>query len=471
MKKMETHESTEKVAQTEAPIFDEKNNFDEVESTSSEIDKDLQKNETKNNELSCKVLNQDESDSEEKIVGVSEEIANEKLKEALENQTPKKRKKTTIISLCLLLVNIVFMVFIIKGLIGSVGDTDFASIVKSQGKKLWWLVGGLIIYALYILSQVLMYYALIKDITGKKRKKLSYDVAVIGKYYDNVTPLAVGGQPMQIVKLAENGISAGVATSIPIIKLMINSAVNIVLVLLFFIFGLPNIPLSTPFNDLLLIILEVLGVIGLVLNLLMVVFMFLVSTGNFVSRSLVSSVVRLGYKLKIVKNYRVTLKKTLNQVAEYKTSVTFLWKHKKLFFKMIGLAIMECLTYAVMPYFVVMAFAPSIEFSPLLFLFICITKYYICSMASSFIPLPGGTGLMEISFIFLFGVIVKEHIVWALLFYRFISYYLILLHGFIHELISIFGAIYKSRKQAKNSSTTLEVVEEKNVDENLNKLN
>ena len=67
-------------------------------------------------------------------------------------------------------------------------------------------------------------------------------------------------------------------------------------------------------------------------------------------------------------------------------------------------------------------------------------------MASSYIPLPGGTGLIEISFIFLFGIVVRENIVWALLAWRFLSYYLIVLHGFVHELSGIVKKLIKNRK-------------------------
>lgn len=384
-------------------------------------------------------------------IGLSEEHVQEKLKEALDSQSPKKRKKNTIVSLCLLALNIVFMVFIIRSLIANVGDISITAMIESQGKKLWWIAGGVMIYLVYMLAQTLMYLVLIKDLTGKRKIKLAYDVAVVGKYYDNITPFAVGGQPMQIVRLATNGISAGVSTSIPIIKLMINSAVNMVVALLFFIFGLPRIPLTSPFNDLLLIILEILGVIGLIITVFVVFFMFLISTGNFVTRTLVSGFVRIGYKLRIVKNYRQTVKKVMGQVAEYKTSMHYLRKRKLVLLKMILLSLMECLSYAIMPYFVVMAFAGPIDMSPLLFIVICITKYYICSMASSFIPLPGGTGLMEISFIFLFGIVVNENIVWALLIWRFISYYLIIIHGFGHELIKIGKNIYKNRQKKETA--------------------
>ena len=380
-------------------------------------------------------------------LGLDKDYVDEKLKEAMETQAPKTKKKNNIISVCLLAINIVFMTFIIKGLIANVGDANISNIIEMQGAKLWWLVGGVGIYVLYMLSQMLMYLVLIKDLTGKTRVKLAYDVAVTGKYYDNVTPVAVGGQPMQIVRLSQNGVSPGVSTSIPIIKLLVNSIVNMVLAVLFFAFGLPHLPHTSALNDMLLLILEVLGVIGLVVTVFATLFMVLISSGSLVTRSTISFFIRLGYKLKIVKNYRLTLKKVVNQVSEYKTSMSYLWKKKKLLFKMIGLAVVECLTYAVMPYFVVQAFMTEVStVAPMMFLFVCLVKYYICAMSSSYIPLPGGTGLIEIAFIFLFGMVVNDNIVWALLAWRFLSYYLILIHGFIHELSKIIKGFCNARK-------------------------
>lgn len=377
---------------------------------------------------------------------VSEEYTEQKYQKVMEYQSPKKKRKSTIINLCLLLINLIFLVTIVKSLMRNVGEKNFLDVLQEQGTKCWWLVGGFLIYALFMLVQTLMYYVLIKDITGKKRMKLAYDVAVVGKYYDNATPFAAGGQPMQIVRLVQNGVSVGTSTSIPIIKLIINSSVSVILTILFFIFGVPKIPMSTPLNDMLLMILIILAVIGLVITIIVVVFTFLMGTGGLVTRSFISGILRIGYKLKLVKNYRETFQKVLNQVAEYKVSFRYIWKSKKTLLKMIVLSLFECLTYAIMPYFVVQAFIGPTEIEPMLMLVICISQYYICAMASSFIPLPGGSGMMEISFIFLFGVIVGENIVLALLAWRILSYYLILAHGFVHELTHIIKNFIKNRK-------------------------
>ncbi len=380
-------------------------------------------------------------------LGVSEDYAEEKVKQVLESQTPKKKRKSTIISLCLLLVNLIFMIYIIKGLISNVGDNNILDVLKNQGSKLWWLAGGLGVYVIYILVQVLMYYILVRDIAGKKRFGLAYDVAIVGKYYDNVTPFAVGGQPMQILRLSKSGISAGISTSIPIIKMMFNSAVNMIIALLFFIFGVPKIPFSSPLNDLLLILLIIVGVIGLIITIIVVVFMFLIASGSLITRSFISNILRIGYKLKLVKNYRQSFQKMLNQVAEYKVSFNFMWKNKKTLLKILVLCVFECLSYAIMPYVIVQAFATNITMSAGLFLVVCISQYYICFMASTVIPLPGGTGIMEIAFIFLFGIVVGDNIVWALLAWRILSYYMIIVHGFINELVHIGINFSKNRKK------------------------
>ena len=205
---------------------------------------------------------------------VSEEYTEQKYQKVMEYQSPKKRRKNTIINLCLLLINLIFLVTIVKSLINNVGEKSILEVIQSQGAKMWWLVGGMLIYVIFMLVQTLMYYVLIKDITGKKRMKLAYDIAVVGKYYDNVTPFAAGGQPMQIVRLVQNGVSIGTSTSIPIIKLIINSSISVILTVLFFIFGVPKIPMSTPLNDMLLMILIILGVIGLVITIIVVVFKY-----------------------------------------------------------------------------------------------------------------------------------------------------------------------------------------------------
>ena len=385
---------------------------------------------------------------------VSKELAEERLNVAMSMQKPQKKKKSIIVSLVLLIINVAFMIFIINGLVSNIGEQNFFEYIKTQGARLWWLVGGLGCYIIYIFSQCIMFHALIKSTTGKSDWRLSYNLGLTGKYYDNVTPFAVGGQPMQIIELSKTGISPGVSTSIPLIKMIINGIISTLLALLFFIFGLSKITPINSFFALLFVVFQILGIVGLVITLLTNVFMLFLSTGTLFTRSLIAWIVKLGYKLKIVKNYRASLKKWLDQAKEYKNSMQFLLKNKKLFIKMILYSCLESLSYALISFFVIMAFLDpnymtTYNIGVGFILFSCVVKYYICSMAGSYIPLPGATGLMEIAFIALYGEFVGDAIVWALLTWRLLSYYLILIHGFIFELIKIISNVSKNKKDKR----------------------
>lgn len=400
--------------------------------------------------------NNDNNNLSDEAIEISEEIAEEKLSEAFSTQKPQKKKKSAILSLILLLVNIVFMVVIINGLLKNVEEQSILAYIKMQGSQLWWLVGAIACYALYIFSQTIMYHALIKDLTKKSQWGLSYNVGITGKYYDNITPFAVGGQPMQIVELSKSKISPGVSTSIPLIKMIINSMVSALLGLGFFVFGISKIAPSNSLFAFLFVIFEILGIIGLVITLLGVLFMIILSTGNLFTRSLIAWIVKIGYKLKIVKNYRATLKKWLDQVSEYKSSMAYLCKNKVLLIKMVLYSCLESLSYAGISFFVVMAFMQdgflqANNISVWFVLFTCIVKYYICSMAGSYIPLPGATGVMEIAFIALYGEFVGDAIVWALLTWRIVSYYFILIHGFVHECIKLIKGMTQTKKKKEYS--------------------
>ena len=67
----------------------------------------------------------------------------------------------------------------------------------------------------------------------------------------------------------------------------------------------------------------------------------------------------------------------------------------------------------------------------------------LIDLASSFIPLPGGTGMNEITFSALFTDYLGGYTFWALLLWRFCSYYFYLLQGI--GLIA-YDTVYGNRK-------------------------
>lgn len=405
------------------------------------------------NEISEGQINMFESDAGDAIIDVS--VARERLKEAIESDKPKKKKKSIITNLIFLIINIAVLGFIINACLKEANGVPLLDIIKEQGDRMWWLLGGVVLFAIIFFADTMIFYCLIKRSTGKKKFLTAYKVSSVGKYFDAITPFSVGGQPSQILNLTRADISPGVATSIPIIKLIIYNIVYTIIILLFYIVGIPFLSGVSPLNGLLLTLLKIFAFIGIIFTALSSLIFILIGSGKIVGRSLVRWIVKVGYQLRIVKDYRKSYNKIMKTVLEYQSSISYLRKNKATLFACIFFALIEVLSYFAIPFTVVMAFTasyPTSVSSALLLLLICITKFIICQMAAVVVPLPGGTGMMEFSFIAMFGVysmIGSTNIVWGLLAWRFLTYYFTIVQGFIVSTIDSISRMAKTRKENK----------------------
>ena len=364
------------------------------------------------------------------------------MKEAVASEQKTTKKKSFITNLIFLAINIILMVFIVKNLLDSAsGSTNLADVFKTQGNRMWWLLVGFGLLVLFFVCETLLFFTLIKSTTGKNKLGLSYRLASVGKYYDFITPTQIGGQPSQILRLTKSGIGAGLATSIPIIKLIVYNFVYTIICILLYVFVVPLIPISGGLQEFLMALIKIVGAIGLVVTSISCFLYFIIGNGKLIGRSFIQWLVRVGFKLHIVKNYRQTFDKLMQQVKEYQSSIKYLNKHKGTLFITIFLCLIECLSFALIPFCVTMAFG-SFELltatDVIMCMLISMAQYYLCLLVSTCLPLPGGTGTMEICYIFLFAIgsfSVGENIVWALISYRVLTYYLVLIQGFIHIIV------------------------------------
>lgn len=401
----------------------------------------------------------------EKDAMIDEALAREKLSEAMEGEKPKKKRKSIITNLIFLAINICVLGFIISACLKETNGISIKEIVNTQGNRLWWLVVGLALFFVVFVADAMIFFFLIRKSTGKSRFLLSYKVSAIGKYFDMITPFSFGGQPSQILTLTRSNVSPGIATSIPIIKLIIYNLVYTFILILVFIFGIPFLPTSSALNELLLILFKIFAVIGIVVTAFTSVVFILAGSGKIVGRSLVRGVVKVGYAFHIVKDYRKSYNKVMRQVLEYQSSIAYLKKHKGTLAICVLFSMIEIFAYFAIPFTVVMAFS-SIELASakavLILLCICITKFIICQMAAVVIPLPGGTGMMEFAFIAMFGVstlIGNKYIVLGLLAWRFLTYYFPIIQGFIISTTDSIVRVVRSKKELKKEEKVVSSTE------------
>lgn len=386
------------------------------------------------------------------------DAAQERLNEA-EKKDPKKKKKSFIWNLIFLIINVLFMVFVLKSLLKENAGSSLGEVIAQQGTKLYWLIGAVVcFFGLYLVS-ALNISVFLKNTTGKWRFLLSLKVAVLGKYYDYITPMAVGGQPSQILNLIKGGITPGVATSIPIIKMIIQQLVHWVFVIVIYVFLVPLIPPESGLVNLLIILLKILGVVGIIITTFISMSFLFLGSSKIVGRKIAKWSIRFGYRLRIVKNYRKSYDKFMRQVVEYQSSMRYLAKNKGVLVMSIVYSMLDLLFYTSIGFFCCMAFSTTVTaegFVPVFVIWlISVGRYMVVEQASTIMILPGGTGIKEIAFLIMYNFFFKNSntVAWSFFSWRMFDYYLVLIIGFIYILIKFIVEMVVSRKKKKRAET------------------
>ena len=395
---------------------------------------------------------------------LDETIIKEEYNKAAESEKPKSKKKSIIFSLVFLAINIAFVTFLATSLLKST-DSSFVGLFKSQGKRMWWLLLSVGLLGLVFVADAAAFAILIKKITGKWRPWLAYKTTSMGKYYEAITPLAMGTQPGQIVELTKGGVSAGIATSIPIMKMIVYNIMNVVLSIVFLVgigSQITNVVALAEGAKILLIIFKVLAYIGIIFSSAVIIVVILIANSKIIGRSLARFVIRAGYKLRIVKNYRKSYDKLMRSVLEFQNSMNYFKKHKWVLASCLGCITISLLALASIPFSVMLALTDCTfdSFGSGLWLWAeSVARYYICFNASSYIPLPGGTGMMEISFIAMFGnsrfLPSQTQYVYGFLFWRIISYYLVIAQGMVMVVIDTTRTIVSAKKSKKKQQKAI----------------
>lgn len=156
-------------------------------------------------------------------------------------------------------------------------------------------------------------------------------------------------------------------------------------------------------------------------------------------QKLTVGVVKLGAKLKIVKDVEKTTVRATKVVTDFKTAFKVMATSPV---KLI-LLVLVCLAHAVlifaMPYFVMRVFVQDISVSVLTVM--ALNAYTIFGV--SFIPTPGNTGVMEWLSGLAFSAVAGSTLAWSVLTWRLSVFYLFI---FVGIGITIFDIIVKNVK-------------------------
>ena len=289
---------------------------------------------------------------------------------------------------------------------------------------------------LEIHKYVLMMYEMSLDkakFNRKRARKVARRTVLLGRYYDNITPAAVGGQPFQIYYMRKNSnLPNGVSTAIPLFGMISGQIGFIMIAVVCFLIG------SLSINNAVLI---GTACFGLLFYAFWPVVVMIATFMPKATTEIIGGFVKLLFKMHIVKNKKKAIEKTESEVNEYARSVRKILKTKGLFIKTIVISVVFHVLISMIPFFVLTAFGGNVDFLP------CFVTTVAVTSAVYFVPTPGNAGAAEGTFYVVFSALSSGYIFWAMLVWRFFSYYIYIIMGPI-----IYFRMHLERKKEERAS-------------------
>lgn len=305
-------------------------------------------------------------------------------------------------------------------------------------------------YALKAFKHSLLSYKL----KGKWNVRACFSTAVLGLYYNYVTPLAVGGQPFEIYNLTKNGFSGGEASSMTLSSFILHQIAFVLLGVVSLILYAGNV-LKIPQNMISAIpnVISVIAGIGLALAFSVPLFVVLFSFNSRLGEKIVSFVFFLGRKLRLVKNPKETKKKTLQSLSVNANCLKKLAAQPVLFISEFLLSLAEQFALCSIAYFTLKFFGFRWHSDNEILEWLQVVQLcFILYAAISFIPTPGNSGAADLSFYLLFdtglGLSGTDTVYGGLAFPAMVVWRLLSFYGFI-----IIGFIYTTAKRNRRKKS------------------
>ena len=285
--------------------------------------------------------------------------------------------------------------------------------------KWYYLVFAFLCFLGTLLIATLKQVIMMKKVFNKFSFKVALQTVVLGFYYNNITPFAVGGQPFQIYHLSRNGFSGTSSAVIPMVEIVSNDIAMTLLVIFSHAFILvPAVGIHIDIGW------KIASFVGLFFYILVPLSILFFSRAPKTFSKIVSFGVHILAKLRIVKDEKHTNQKTIGVVTEYSKQFDYLTDSPALLIVVTILSILQRISVLVIPFFVIHAFGGDIQF------IVALVTTIIITSAVTFVPTPGNSGASEGVFYAIFTSLNQGYIFWATLIWRFFTYYIYLISGF-----------------------------------------
>ena len=276
-----------------------------------------------------------------------------------------------------------------------------------------YIIAALLCFVVAILLETIKYAIMMHYTCGRASFSVAFKTAALGKYYDYITPSGIGGQPFQIYYLKKNGLPTAPSAVLPIVGFITMQIGFVILAAFTFIIG--GNPGISP-------AIKVAAYFGLCFYLFIPAAILFFSFAPKTCIRILDFGIKVLSKIKIVKDPKGAREKSISTLEEYDACLKVVLSRKGLFVLLLFISLIYQASICSIPFFVLRAFGSQMAWFQSF-----VTVFYIYA-AITFIPTPGNAGATEGSFYMVFSSL-DESAFWAMLVWRFISFYLFIIQG------------------------------------------
>ena len=336
------------------------------------------------------------------------------------------RKKSQLWSNIFFVVSIALSLYLIYGLSRKASNGSEKSFVEVwSGVNVKYLILSVATLLGMMILDSLKYFVIMRATKVGANYKTALTVGLLGKYYDYITPFSSGGQPMQIYYLHKKGIGGGESSAVIFIKFAFNMAMWLTLCFCLMVFNKQAL-LQYVTDSTQLKIFQIGGWIGFAVNCALPLLIISCVLLPKMTWAITRWVLRIGSKLKIVKNKDEVYARAKKAVDNFVKAFMRMVKKPLHSVALALLCVAEPLLGMILPYFVVVALGgvPSTEL-----MFAIMTLNVYVQMSVTVVPTPGNSGAMESAFMMTLVSVSEGVLFWTVFTWRFLSYYSYIIIG------------------------------------------
>lgn len=304
--------------------------------------------------------------------------------------------------------------------------SDIFSVMKNTNKT--YIAIAILCTIIYVLCEAINFWSVLKVFKYKKSFLSVLKYPFVGFFFSSITPSCSGGQPMQLYYMSKDDIKVAHGSMAIFLEFAGFQIATITLALISFA---KNIEFITELGA----IIKALIIIGIIVNSILLGFMLCVIFSRRVTGIISKIVLWSGKKIRLIKTQRI-IKKINALVSEYQEGSVFIRQHKAMMIRIMITTFVQVTALYSVSFWVYKALGGN---STTIFQMIQLQS--LLSIAVAGLPLPGGVGANETSFLKIFRIVYPKAIInSALLLTRGISFYIFMA---ISGLVVLFTQLFQ----------------------------